>query len=563
MRFQRWTQAIGLALFIGLLLAATFPLKRGLSVDFFLTLDPLISVATMLAEGTLILRLLPGVIVVASGLLFGRVFCGHICPMGTTLDIIQAPLLKGKKQPKQSSSFEATAGLRNYKYFILISILAAALAGVSLVFIGSPLSIVTRFFGLCAYPLLVLVGDTALSWTADPVYWLGLHSVALLHLPIKVFATNIFVAILFIGIAGLAYFQPRFWCRNLCPAGALLGFAARRPLIRRRVDESCTECGTCVRKCPTGAIGEKPSETAHSECIVCLKCIEVCPENSISFSWMNSNTQVTDITVNPTRRSIVTSLGIGLVYAGLVRTSLAQPVALAKERAYVDPHLIRPPGAIPEPKFLSACIRCGECMKACPTNTLQPIWLKAGLEGIFSPIMTPRLGACATSCNVCGQVCPTSAIRPLSLIEKNHAKVGTAYVVRENCWVWEQDKKCLVCDEVCPYNAVSFRPIPGRRNPAPFVIENQCTGCGWCETRCPIEGAAAIRVNIVDQVRLASGSYVQKARELGLVFKTRDNTKDKLAPGTFDNQGAEHPKPPEKESIPKPNTELPPGFVDK
>jgi ferredoxin len=225
--------------------------------------------------------------------------------------------------------------------------------------------------------------------------------------------------------------------------------------------------------------------------------------------------------------------------------------------------LIRPPGALPEPNFLSACIRCGECMKACPTNTLQPIWLKAGLEGLFSPIMTPRLGACATSCNVCGQVCPTHAIRPLSLVEKNHAKVGTAYVVRENCWVWEQDKKCLVCDEACPYNAVSFRPVPGRRNPAPFVIENQCIGCGWCETRCPIEGAAAIRVNIVDQVRLASGSYVQKARELGLIFKTRDNTKDRLAPGTFDNQGAEYLKPSEKESIQKPNTELPPGFTDK
>ena len=563
MRFQRLTQAIGLALFVGMLLTATYPLSQGLTVDFFLTLDPLISVGTMLAQGTLVLKLLPGVIVVASGLLFGRVFCGHICPMGTTLDIIQAPLLKGKKQPKRTSSFEATAGFRNYKYLILIFTLAAGLVGVSLVFIGSPLSLVTRFYSLCAYPVLLLLGDTALSWTADPLYWLGLDSMALLHVPLKVFATNIFVALLFTGIAGLAYFQPRFWCRNLCPAGALLGFASRRPLIRRRVDESCTECGACVRMCPTGAISSTPSETAYSECIVCLKCTEVCPEDSVSFSWKNSDTGVTDLAVNPTRRGIVTSLGIGLVYAGLLRTSLAQPIALTKERAYVDPHLIRPPGAIPEPDFLSACVRCGECMKACPTTTLQPIWLKAGLEGIFSPIMTPRLGACATGCNVCGQVCPTCAIRPLSLIEKNHAKVGTAYVVRENCWVWEQDKKCLVCDEACPYNAVSFRPVPGRRNPAPFVIENQCTGCGWCETRCPVEGAAAIRVNIVDQVRLASGSYVQKARELGLVFKTRDNTQDRLAPGTFDNQGSEYPKPLEKESIQKPNEELPPGFVDK
>jgi MauM/NapG family ferredoxin protein len=224
--------------------------------------------------------------------------------------------------------------------------------------------------------------------------------------------------------------------------------------------------------------------------------------------------------------------------------------------------LIRPPGALPEADFLTRCIRCGECMKACPTNTLQPVWFKAGLEGLFSPVMIPRLAACAVQCNVCGKVCPTGAIRDLLLVEKNHAKVGTAWIVRQNCLVWEQDKKCLICDEVCPYNALSFQAVPGLRNAAPFVLENRCIGCGWCENKCPVEGASAIRVNILGEVRLAKGSYVEKAREYGFVFKGKDNSADRLAPGTFD-------VPPESlDSQPRsgkgaPETGLPPGFILK
>ena len=229
----------------------------------------------------------------------------------------------------------------------------------------------------------------------------------------------------------------------------------------------------------------------------------------------------------------------------------------------MDPELIRPPGALPEADFLTRCVRCGECMKACATNTLQPVWLKAGLEGIFSPVMVPRLAACAVNCNVCGQVCPTGAIRDISVIEKKHAKVGTAWIARQNCLVWEQDKKCLVCDEVCPYNAISFQPVPGLRNAAPVVIENKCTGCGWCENKCPVQGASAIRVNIIGEIRLASGSYIEKAREYGLSFKTRETALDRLAPGTFDAPGTSVEQAPYSEPSGVQGEELPPGFMPK
>ncbi|MEJ2716132.1 MAG: 4Fe-4S binding protein [Deltaproteobacteria bacterium] len=561
MSFQRVTQAATLVLFVGLLLLAAHPFREGLPVDFFLRLDPLIGVGTIIAARDFLYFLLPGLIILVSALFLGRYFCGHICPMGTTLDIVSGPVDSRRKARVSDRSFEATSRYRSWKYLGLIGIVGAAVGGVSLVHLGSPLSLATRLYGLCLYPIAGLLGDSGLALVSPWLTRLGLYQLAYLQIPQKVFATNIFVAALFVGIVLLAYFQPRFWCRNLCPSGALLGLFSRSPLIKRRVDSSCTECGRCIRECPVGAIREDPFRTVHSECIVCLHCTKACPVSAISFGLAASAAGGASSVPDPTRRGMLVAGGAGLLTAGLLRTGIRQPRSRGRNNPLVDPELIRPPGSMPETEFRARCVRCGECMKACPTNTLQPIWLKAGLEGLFTPAMTPRLAACATHCNVCGKVCPTGAIRDLPLVEKQHAKVGTAWIVRENCLVWEQDKKCLVCDEACPYNAISFRAVPGKLNAAPFVVENRCLGCGWCETKCPVEGASAIRVNIMGEVRLASGSYQQKAREYGLVFKTKDNSLDSLAPGTFElpdtgpEQGASQPP------TRRPKPELPPGFT--
>ncbi|MFZ5500562.1 MAG: 4Fe-4S binding protein, partial [Candidatus Micrarchaeota archaeon] len=275
---------MSLALFVGLLALAAYPYPDGIAADFFLRLDPLIATGTMLAAGVFLVSLLPGLVVIASVLIFGRAFCGHMCPMGTTLDILQAPVNPGRKRTVETSSFEATSRYRKFKYLLLAVILASAVGGVSLVYLGSPLSLVTRLYALVLYPILLLLTELGLRVGSGPLMQLGLDSLAYLQIPQKVFVTNVFVASLFLVIVGLAWVQPRFWCRNLCPAGALMGLLSRKPLIRRRVDESCTECGLCVRRCPMGAISEEPSRTAHTECIACLRCAEVCPVAAISFA---------------------------------------------------------------------------------------------------------------------------------------------------------------------------------------------------------------------------------------------------------------------------------------
>ncbi|HMK34589.1 MAG TPA: 4Fe-4S binding protein [Desulfomonilaceae bacterium] len=559
--FQKITQAITLAVFIILILFAAYPFDEGFPADFFLRLDPLAAVGTMIASRTFMLYLLPGLAVLAASLMLGRFFCGHICPMGTMLDILQG-LTRRKKIRAKNRSYEGSAQFRSWKYLGLLFILASAIGGVSLVFLGSPLSLITRLFALVLHPVVLLLGELGLQASAPLAARLGFSSLLYSELTPRFFATNYFVFCLFAVILALSYVQPRFWCRNVCPAGALMGLFSRHALLKRQVSDSCSGCGRCIGKCPVSAISESPKRTVHSECIVCMRCKEICPESAIAFS---RTTVVPDETLrapDPTRRGILLGIGSGLFSAGLLQTSVDQPNTLRRERTLVDPELIRPPGAVLEPDFLNRCIRCGECMKACPTNTLQPVWLKAGLEGIFSPVVIPRLAGCATNCNVCGQVCPTGAIRNLPLIEKNHAKIGTASVIRHSCLAWEQDKKCLVCDEVCPYNALSFRPVPGLRNPVPFVLANRCTGCGWCESKCPVNGSSAIRVNVIGELRLSGGSYVDKAREHGFVFKTKDKSHDLIAPGTFDAPGGIENDP--FQGAPEsPTMGLPPGFSPK
>ncbi len=560
--FQRIIQTATLIAFLTLLYLAAHPFAEGLAVDLWLRLDPLIVVGTTLASREFHAYFVPGLIILAVGLLVGRVFCGHICPMGTTIDLTQSLLGRAVKPSAKGNSFEATSTYRSWKYIFLAAILAAGLGGVSLVHLGSPLSLITRFYGIVVYPLALLLGEQGFQRLLPSAVENIFPGSTYLDFPQKIFSTNAFVAIAFAAIVALAYAQPRFWCRNLCPAGALIGLFSGHPALRRTVGESCSKCGRCIRECPTAAIRENATQTVHSECIVCLHCTEICPESAITFARGPESPGLPALP-RLNRRELLFGMCSGLFGAGLLHTGIYQPRPQAKERSFVDAALIRPPGALPEAEFLTHCIRCGECMKACPTNTLQPIWFKAGLEGIFSPVIVPRLSACAVDCNVCGRVCPTGAIRDIPLAEKKQAKVGTAWIIRQNCVVWEQDKKCLVCDEVCPYSAVSFKPVDGLRNAAPFVVANKCIGCGWCESRCPVEGSAAIRVNIIGEVRISSGSYVEKAKEYGLVFKTKDKVHDRLAPDTFDSGEV----PPVQIEFPNSNPEtgsgLPPGFIPK
>ncbi len=533
--FQRFIQLLSFATFSFLLLWAAYPETGHAPFSAFLQVDPIIALTTLIASREFQIGFLLAAAVVLSGLLVGRAFCGYVCPMGATIDLMQRVIYPKRKIKSSPKGYDVNQRIRPFKYYVLIVVVGAALGGISLAFLVSPISLVTRFWGLVVYPAALWIADSGLDLLA-PIFRY-FPDLAYIQIPRRVFATNFFVAGFVVFISALAIKAPRFWCSYICPAGALVAIFSKKPLIRRNVDSSCNQCGKCVRNCPMAAIREDPHSTAHRECLLCLHCKEICPQNAISFYKANKATGVAQVKPDLTRRAMVLSAVSGLGVASLVRTGWNEPRLLGQERAVVPADLIRPPGAMPEPDFLKLCVRCGLCMKACATNTLQPIWFKAGVEGLFSPSLTPRLAACAVNCAICGSVCPTGAIRKLPVEEKIQAKIGTAWIDRQNCLVWNRDKKCLVCGEVCPYRAISFQPVEGRKNGVPVVHANRCCGCGWCENKCPVEGAAAIKVTVVGEVRLATESYIAKAKEYGLEFKVVDRKFDKLAPDTFESSG--------------------------
>ena len=524
MRFQRLIQVPVFLLFLFLLGLATYPLPAWVEVDAFLLLDPLIALGSMASARAFIPRLVWGLIIIGLALILGRFFCGYLCPMGATIDFSDRIIRQSSKKNARNA-FENAGRFRKLKYFFLAGLAGTALLGISFVFLFSPLSLITRFYALVIYPLTLMTVNAVLDVLRPIFPGVGLESLSFVTYKVPYFNTNLFVTALIVGILLPALFQPRFWCRNLCPAGAILALFGRRPLFRRQVSEACTGCGRCARACPMAAIGEDFVTTAHSECITCLKCRDVCPEHAVSFG-ITGERHAPQPEIDLGRRKVVGAGLAGVAAAALTMTNLYHIHDGETPRALRSSRLIRPPGALPEPAFQDRCVRGGECMKGCLTNTLQPVWFEAGISGLWTPKITARLAGCEQNCNICGHLCPTGAIRPLDMEEKKHAKVGTARIIKTRCIAWEQDRTCLICDEICPYNAISNQFAVGHVVTVPVIDENRCNGCGYCENKCPVTGEAAIIVEPLGELRLATVSYLKTARQRGLVYQARGGVED-------------------------------------
>jgi MauM/NapG family ferredoxin protein len=530
-------QAISLLLFSLLFLFANYRLPDWLPADIYLRLDPLLGLGAVLAGREVVGRAVWSLVLVGATILIGRFFCGYVCPLGAAIDFLDV-LFFGRKTRQ---GLKADASLRRVKFFLLIIFLGAAAASVSLAYLLDPLALLTRFYTFVLFPLAISLLNLLLDLVRPAFQAMGWIGLAHLSYKQPVYYMSLITLLIFGGIIALNHFTPRFFCRYLCPLGALLGLVSPLGLFRRRVGPECNACEDCRQACPMGAPGERPESIRLSECIQCRTCVEACHPRAITFPALPSSNQGGEyLPIEITRRGFLYSATGGLSLAFLVDRS---PFTTLQGKR----RLIRPPGAIPEAEFMRTCVRCAECMKSCPTNTLQPCLWESGLAGLWTPKMDLRFAPCEQNCNVCGKVCPTQAIRSLSLEEKTHAKVGTALLNRELCLVWAQDKLCLICDEVCPYNAIVFRTIEGYRRPV--VIASRCNGCGFCEERCPVQGESAIIVATNGEIRLKDGSYVEEAKKLQLEFKP-DPGDDRFIPEQSGIK-VEEGKTPGKNPIPK------------
>ena len=413
---RKIVQYSALLLFLALFIGSRRGFWPAALVNIPMRLDPLVTLAHLLASRTLLAGSALALIVVILSLVFGRAWCGWLCPLGTTLDLFSLKRLRRSlRAGKAANRAPVSENWRSLKYGLLLTILVAALFGNLTLLIIDPLTILLRSLTTSIWPAVdqvVTAAETALYHIpvlAEPVanfdMWVR---PSIFPSEPSFYRDTILFAAVFLGVIALNLAAPRFWCRYLCPLGGLLGIFSKVALFRREVGEECKGCTLCTNVCPTGTIDpNKGYASDPSECTMCLDCLESCPRSSISFTPAISTAPWNEY--DPSRRQALAAFGVTIAGLALFRSD-----ALAKRE---HPFLLRPPGAR-ENDLLAKCIRCGECMRACPTSALQPALSEAGLEGLWTPVNVPRLGYCDYSCNACGQVCPVQAIPPLSLDEK-------------------------------------------------------------------------------------------------------------------------------------------------
>jgi len=458
---RRFSQIFFLSLFIYILWLTT-------NTALFFKIDPLVSIFNPLSLMMLILTLI-----------VGRFFCGWICPLGSIIDMC------GIKAKNRDLSF------RQVKYYILGLIVVSAFLGMQIAWVFDPIVITARFISLNFIPSFTLALDKLFIFLIKsfnfyaPLYdfYRSLKS-SILGVKIFYFPHSFITLGFFVVICGLVFMTKRFWCRVICPLGAIYSLIAKFSLLERRVDK-CIDCMKCKINCRMSAIKEDMSYR-KGECILCMDCLYDCPVHGTKFAWSMKKAE-TSAKDSISRKDFLFLLASSFLLLGF-----------KGREGGTKKKLIRPPGVTSEAEFLNKCIRCGNCMRVCPTNGLQPAIFESGFSGIWAPHLVPEIGYCEYNCNLCGQVCPTGAIPKLSLVQKQKQKLGMAFINKNICLPWSQNKECIVCEEHCPVPSKAIKTYSessgGRKILKPYVDISLCVGCGICQNKCPTRSLRAIRV---------------------------------------------------------------------
>lgn len=465
---RRMVQVLVLAAFIAVTISGLTSSNPWLSANIFSRLDPLVGLATSLATRTAVTFWAASLLTVLLTLVFGRAWCGWLCPLGATLDLMPARGSVGRRWQARMPSRRWRYG----KYATLAFVLTAAIIGDLGPMILDPVTIVLRPLQELARPLLgadALGQSIGASLAREFVSRVALLSI----LPLVL-------------VLGLEMVQSRFWCRNLCPLGGLLGLIAKVPGVRRVVaHDACTSCSRCANICPTGAIDTGAGFVSDpSECVACLACSDACRTDANTFRLTLSDAPSADQSAAPaelSRRGALAAIGATGLGAIAAFTPLPEPGDV----------ILRPPFT-DERRLAERCVRCGACYSACPSGSLRPSVSFLSVAGPWTPMLDERPAHCTLNCNRCAEPCPTDAIHTPTPAEASTLGLGLkAEVDRDRCRAWAENRACMECTSGCPIagaltGILRPGPTPDGRRPVlvPVVDPGLCVGCDLCAQAC-------------------------------------------------------------------------------
>lgn len=434
-------------------------------------------------------------------LVFGRVYCSVICPLGVMQDIIS--WIHGRKKKNRFSYSPAKSWLR---YAMLAVMVVAFIAGIgSLVALLAPYSTYGRIVNNLFQPLYIW-GNNALASVAEHYDSYAFYSV---DVWIKSMPTLIIAAVAFVVVAVLAWRGGRTYCNTICPVGTVLGFLARFSWFKIRLDEGkCRNCGLCSKNCKASCIDLKSHSVDYSRCVTCGNCLGKCNFGALTYGHKKAvaapASQEGAGDADGARRAMLLGTVIVAADAALAQTGKKVDGGLAAIEDKQVPSRttpLTPPGSLSARNMASHCTACQLCVSSCPNQVLRP---SGDMLTLMQPTMSYERGYCRPECNRCSQVCPAGAIRPIGVDEKVSTQIGHAVWIKKNCLVTAQGVACGNCARHCPAGAIEMVPLDANDPESPFVPAvntSKCIGCGACEYLCPARPFSAIYVEGHEQHR--------------------------------------------------------------